>query len=78
MRRVRSDKEKVVIAALIGAFQERHDLPSREEIEAKAAALAPLLGYDGDLNDIVITAETIIPLRIKSGVSPVNVEAAHD
>lgn len=78
MSRVRSDKEKVVISALIGAFEERDDPPSREEIEARAAALAPLLGYDGDLHDIVITAETIIPSRMNAGVSLVDVEAAHD
>ncbi len=78
MSRKRSDKEKGVIAALITAFEDRDEPPSRAEIEARAAELAPILGYDGDLNDIVVTAETIIPSRMNAGVSLVDVEAAHD
>lgn len=78
MTRARSDKERGVIAALITAFEDRDDPPSREEIEARAAALAPILGFDGDLHDIIVTAETIIPSRMNAGVSLVDVEAAHD
>lgn len=52
--------------------------PSRADIETKARALAPILGFDGDLHDIVVTAETIIPSRMSAGVSLVDVEAAHD
>lgn len=78
MSRARSDKEKGVIAALITAFEDRDDPPARAEIEARAAALAPILGYDGDLNDIVVMAETIIPSRMNAGVSLIDVEAAHD
>lgn len=78
MSRAQGDKEKVVTAAVIGAFEGRDDLPSRAEIEAKAAALAPLLGYDGDLENIVVAAESTIPSRMSAGVSLVDVEAAHD
>lgn len=78
MNRTRNDKEKGVIAALITAFEEYDPPPSRADIEAKARALAPILGFDGDLHDIVVTAETIIPSRMSAGVSLVDVEAAHD
>ena len=78
MSRGRSEKEKGLIAALITAFEDRDDPPSRAEIEARAVALAPILGYDGELHDIIVTAETIIPSRMNAGVSLVDVEAAHD
>lgn len=78
MNRTRNDKERGVIAALITAFEEYDNPPSRADIEAKARALAPILGFDGDLHDIVVTAETIIPSRMSAGVSLVDVEAAHD
>ncbi|WP_112662028.1 Z1 domain-containing protein [Microvirga flavescens] len=72
------DKEKVVLAALIGAFDGQGSLPSREEIAAKAAALAPLLGYTGDLQNMIAEAETTIPSHMNAGVSLVDVDAAHD
>ncbi|SDH78840.1 Z1 domain-containing protein [Pseudomonas flavescens] len=73
-----SDKEKVVLAALIGAFDGQDSLPSREEIAAKAAVLSPLLGFAGDLRSIIAEAETTIPSRMNAGVSLVDVDAAHD
>lgn len=74
----KSDKEKIVLAALIGAFDDQDDLPSRDEIASRAAALAPLLGYCGDLQNMIAEAETIIPSRMNAGVSLIDVEAAHD
>lgn len=73
-----SDKEKVVLAALIGAFDDRNSLPSREEIAAKATALSPHLGYTGDLRSIIAEAEATIPSRMNEGVSLVDIDAAHD
>lgn len=73
-----SDKEKVVLAALIGAFDDQDGLPSRDEIAAKAALLAPLLGYSGDLQNIITEAEMAIPSRMNAGVSLIDVDAAHD
>jgi hypothetical protein len=73
-----SDKEKVVLAALIGAFDDEDGLPSRDGIAAKAALLAPLLGYSGDLQNIITEAETAIPSRMSAGVSLIDVDAAHD
>lgn len=78
MSRTQSDKEKIVTAAVIGAFEGLDDLPARAEIEAKAAALAPILGYHGDIENIVTAAESIIPSRMNAGVSLVDVQAAHD
>jgi hypothetical protein len=73
-----SDKEKVVLAALIGAFDDQDSLPSRDKIADKAALLAPLLGYSGDLQNIITEAETAIPSRMNAGVSLIDVDAAHD
>lgn len=71
-------KEKVVLAAIIGAFDGQDRLPSREEITEKARILAPVLGYDGELQSIILDAETTIPQRMHSGESLVDVEADHD
>ena len=38
------DKEKIVLAALIGAFDDQNGLPSRDEITAKALRLAAWSG----------------------------------
>ncbi|MDQ4406522.1 MULTISPECIES: Z1 domain-containing protein [unclassified Rhizobium] len=73
-----SDKEKVVLAALIGAFDDQDGLPSRDEIAAKAVLLAPLLGYSGALQNIIAEAETAIPSRMNAGISLIDVDAAHD
>lgn len=73
-----TDKEKGVISALITAFESRDIPPSRAEIQEKAAALAPILGYDGDLDDIITMAETIIPSRMNAGESLIDPEAKHD
>jgi hypothetical protein len=78
MSRTQNDKEKGFIAALITAFGDRDDPPSLADIEAKAAMLAPILGYDGDLENIVATAETVIPSRMNAGVSLIDPEATHD
>ncbi|HGM7716019.1 TPA: Z1 domain-containing protein [Serratia marcescens] len=72
------DKEKIVLAALVGAFDGQENLPSREDIVAKAAALSPLLGYSGDLTNIITEAESTLPQRMSAGVSIVDVDAAHD
>lgn len=34
-------KEKVVLAALVGAFDGQENIPSREDIATRAAALSP-------------------------------------
>ncbi|MBF0887825.1 MULTISPECIES: Z1 domain-containing protein [Gluconobacter] len=75
---MQSDKEKVILAALIGAFNDQDGLPSRNEIASKATLLAPLLGYSGDLQNIVTEAETAIPSHMNAGVSLIDVDAAHD
>ncbi len=75
---MQNDKEKAVLAALISAFADQDSLPSRDDIAAKAALLAPLLGYFGDLQNTVIEAETAIPSRMNAGISLIDVDAAHD
>ena len=72
------DKEKVVLAALVGAFDDQDGLPSRDDIATRASLLAPLLGYSGDLQSIITEAETAIPSRMNAGVSLIDVGAPHD
>ena len=43
MSRTQNDKDKGFIAALITAFGDSDQPPTRSEIEAKAAMLAPIL-----------------------------------
>ncbi len=78
MSQIQNEKEKGIIAALITAFGDQDQPPSRSDIEARAAALAPILGYDGDLDNIVVIAESVIPSRMNAGVSLIDPEAAHD
>lgn len=78
MSRAKNEKEKGFIAALITAFGDLDEPPSRDDIEARAKMLAPILGYDGELEHIVTIAETIIPSRMNAGVSLVDPEATHD
>jgi hypothetical protein len=75
---IQSDKEKVLLAALVGAFDDQEDLPSYDDIAEKAAGLAPLIGYFGPLQNIITEAEATIPSRMSAGVSLVDVNAPHD
>ncbi|HGM9946476.1 Z1 domain-containing protein [Providencia rettgeri] len=78
MNLTQNELEKAVIAALIAAFNESDTFPSREEIKEKAEVLAPIMGYKGDLRNIIVAAEVTIPSRMSAGVSLVDIEAAHD
>jgi hypothetical protein len=78
MSRTQNEKDKGFIATLITAFGDSDEPPTRAEIEAKAAMLAPILGFDGDLEHVVAVAETVIPSRMSAGVSLVDPEATHD
>lgn len=73
-----NEKEKGVVSALITAFEGKEAPPSRSEIEEKAVILAPLLGYEGDLENVITMAETIIPSRMNAGESLIDPEAKHD
>lgn len=70
-----NDKGKALISALIAVFDTP---PSRAELEERTSALAPLMGYTGDLSDIVTMAETQIQSRMNAGTSLIDPEAKHD
>ena len=78
MSRTQNEKEKGFIAALITAFGDQTEPPSRAEIEARAAMLAPILGFTDDLQNVIAIAETVIPSRMNAGVSLVDPETNHD
>lgn len=46
-------KEQAVAAALEGAFLDYEVLPSHNELETRAKALALVMGYEGELGDII-------------------------
>lgn len=74
----RNEKEEGLIRALITAFEGQKDAPKKEEIEARAQLLAPLLGYDGDLQLAVQEAMISIDTYMGAGVSLVDIQANHD
>ncbi|MCY1163819.1 Z1 domain protein [compost metagenome] len=73
-----SEKEKGLVQALITAFEHQNDAPTKAEVEARAALLAPLLGYGGDLRWAVEEAMIAIDTWMGAGVSLVDPEANHD
>lgn len=78
MTAVRNEKEKGLIRALITAFEDREEVPRKADVEARAAQLAPLLGYDGDLRLAVEETMIAIDTWMGAGVSLVDNEAHHD
>jgi hypothetical protein len=73
-----NEKEKGLVRALITAFAEQADAPTKSDVEARAALLAPLLGYNGDLRAAVDEAMVAIDTRMGAGISLIDTEAHHD
>jgi hypothetical protein len=73
-----NDGEDGLINALIAAFRKSENMPIRAELEAKARLLAPILGYEGDIQGAVMYAETCINMRMGMGVSLTDPAAEHD
>ncbi len=74
----RNEKEKGLINALITAFEDQSEPPTRGDIETRASLLAPLLGYNGDLRIVVDETMIAIDTRMGTGFSLIDVEANHD
>ena len=72
------ENEKNFTIALISALSLLPDTPTRTDVERKAANLAKVFGYDGNLNTIVKEAMIAVVTRMGAGVSLVDVEAEHD
>ena len=70
--------EKNFKSALITALSLADGIPNREEVEQKAAGLAAVFGYQGDLSTVVEEALIAVVTRMGEGVSLVDVEAEHD
>jgi hypothetical protein len=73
-----NDGEDGLINALITAFRNPENMPSRTEIETRAQLLAPILEYEGDVRAAVEYAETCINMRMGMGVSLTDPAAEHD
>jgi hypothetical protein len=74
----RVEKEKNFTSALISALSTLQDAPTRSEVEEKAASLATVFGYDGNLDPIIEEAMIAVDTRMGAGVSLIDVEAEHD
>lgn len=70
--------EKNFKSALITALSLSDVIPSRDEVEQKAAGLASVFGYQGDLSSILEETLIAVVTRMGEGVSLVDVEAKHD
>ena len=68
-----------LVMTLIGCFTDgREEAPTLEEISARAAGLAPLVGYSGDITPAVNEALLTIEVRMGIGHSLVDEAAGHD
>jgi hypothetical protein len=72
------DGEKNFTSALINALALLPVAPSRDEVGEKAAALAAVFGYDGDLRTIIDEAMIAVDTKMGAGVSLIDVAAQHD
>ncbi len=74
----RVESEKNFTSALINALALLPTAPTRDEVREKAAALAAVFGYSGDLATIIDEATIAVDTRMGAGVSLVDVAAQHD
>lgn len=74
----RMETDKGFVSSLIAVLVSRAVPPTRAEVEEKAAQLAGVFDYDGDLRSAVEEAMIAIDTRMGAGVSLVDVEANHD
>lgn len=71
-----------LVGALIGAFTDNNtDVPTIDDIMAKAAALAPLLGFKGSPDEIALAVnEALLSIEVRMGIghSLIDSTADHD
>ena len=73
-----AEGEKFFTSALINALALLPEPPTREEVTTKAAALATVFQYSGDLSLAIEEAMIAVDMRMGAGVSLVDVAAYHD
>jgi hypothetical protein len=69
---------ETLLAALIGVYSDSEEAPTINEVSARAAELAPLLGYEGEITSLVEEALLHIQIRMGIGHSLIDSSAAHD
>ncbi len=72
------ESEKNFTSALINALALLPAAPTRDEVKEKAATLAAIFGYSGDLTTIIDEVMIAVDTRMGAGVSLVDVAAHHD
>ena len=73
-----AEGEKFFTSALINALALLPVPPTREEVTTKAAALATVFQYSGDLSLAIEEAMIAVDMRMGAGVSLVDVAAYDD
>ena len=74
----RMEAEKNFTSSLITAFATQSDIPTKAEVEEKAARFAAIFEYNGDLTPIVEEVMIAVDTRMGEGVSLVDLAAKHD
>jgi hypothetical protein len=72
------ENQRNLTSSLISALSLSKTAPTRAEVESKAAALAALFSYTGDLKIIVEEAMIAVVTRMGAGVSLIDIHAEHD
>ena len=70
------DVERKLITAIISSFSD--SAPSRSEVEKKAASMALLFGYQGELSSVIEEVQARINMHMGEGISLVDFSAEHD
>jgi hypothetical protein len=70
--------ETAIVVALISRFSRQPEPPTRDEIFAKAQAVALALDFDGDLTHVVTEVMSAIDTHMGAGISLVNQQQIHD
>ncbi len=70
--------EKDFTRFLIAALTGKNHVPSREEVYEMAKKLAPIQGFEGNIDQSVEETLVAVDTRMGAGISLVDVEARHD
>lgn len=78
MKRSNSTKSKSVINSLIAFFSDSTDVPTFDDVRAKASEFAKVMQYDGSLDSVIEQVMSAVDMRMGTGVSLIDSESQHD
>lgn len=74
----KSSKERNITNALISGLANMSEIPTREQVEEKAKALAAIFSYDDELQNVITEAMESAVTRMGAGISLIDENAKHD